>query len=143
MVRSLVTKPKRVVVARAESGEDILEAIEKAAVDNGIRTGQFSAIGALSKATLGFFNRETASYQETTIDNDLEIVSCTGSVSTFEGGTTVHAHIAVADAHGVCYGGHVRKGCKVSVTFEIIFIEMEREIRRKRDRATGLNLMDI
>lgn len=143
MVRSLVTKPKRVVVARAEPGEDILEAIERAAADNGIRTGQFSAIGALAKATLGFFNRETASYQETTIVNDLEIVSCSGSITTFEGSLIVHAHIVVADAHGLCYGGHVRKGCEVSVTLEISIIEMEREIRRKKDKATGLNLMDI
>ena len=143
MVRSLVTKSKRIVVARAEPGEDILDAIERAAADNGIRTGQFSAIGALAKATLGFFNRDTASYQETTIINDLEIVSCSGSITTFEGSLIVHAHIVVADTHGVCYGGHVRKGCEVSVTFELTVIELEREIRRKKDQANGLNLMDI
>ncbi|MHA1484035.1 MAG: hypothetical protein ACTSPR_01805 [Candidatus Thorarchaeota archaeon] len=34
-------------------------------------------------------------------------------------------------------------GCEVSVTMELIITEMNKAVRRARDEATGLNLLDI
>jgi hypothetical protein len=143
MVRSLPTKPRRVIVARLEPGEDVLETIEKVAANHGIRTASLTGIGALSKAKLAFFDRSSRSYREVSIDKDLEIVSCIGNVCMNEGKPMVHAHMSVADESGNCYGGHLRAGCQVSVTMELFLVEVAEEITREKDSATGLNLMNV
>jgi predicted DNA-binding protein with PD1-like motif len=49
----------------------------------------------------------------------------------------------VADSEGNCFGGHLMKGCKVSVTLEVVMFEMDGELRRARDTKTGLNLLSL
>jgi len=127
-----------------ESGEDILKMIDAVSLEHGVCAGQLTLIGAVSKASLGFFDRESMEYKTFTIDKDLEVVSCMGNIaSTYEGGLVVHAHMVVADQDGRCYGGHLMPGCEVSVTIELIITEMDGDVRRARDEATGLNLLDI
>lgn len=95
-------------------------------------------------ASLGFFDRGNMEYKTFTVEEDLEVVSCMGNIaSTHEGGLIVHAHMVVANQDGRCYGGHLMPGCEVSVTIELIITEMDEDVRRARDEATGLNLLDI
>ena len=144
MVRSLTTEAKRVIFARMEPGEDVLKTIEAVSSEHGVRAGQLTLIGAVSMASLGFFDRESMEYKTFTVDKDLEVVSCMGNIaSTREGGLIVHAHMVVADQNGRCYGGHLMPGCEVSVTMELIITELDEDVRRARDEATSLNLLDI
>ena len=144
MVRSIATKVKRVIIAKMEKGEDVIKTIEKVASDHGIRTGQLTLIGAIEGARLGYFNRHSLEYVEFTVDEDLEVVSCMGDITTLDDGSlVVHAHMIAADDMGTCHGGHLLPGCKVSVTIELVIFETEDEIKRALDDATGLNLMDI
>ncbi len=143
MVRSIQTGIKRVIFARMDPGEDVLEVIEAVAVEHGVRSGQLSLIGAISKAKLGYFHRGAAEYKHFTVDEDVEVVSCIGDISTHDGDIVVHAHIVVADETGKCWAGHLMKGCEVSVTIELVIIETEIELIRKRDDVTGLNLLHI
>ncbi len=131
------------LIARLEPGEDVLETVEKVAASHGIRTASLSAVGALSKARLAFFDRATRTYKEMSIDKDLEIVSCIGNVCMNEGKPMVHLHMSVADDSGNCYGGHVRKGCQISITMELFLIEAAEDVTKEKDSATGLNLMNI
>jgi len=143
MVRSIQTESKRVIFARMYPGEDVLESIESVAKKHGVRSGQLSLIGAISKAKLGYFHREAVEYRDFTVDEDVEVVSCMGNIATHEGKLVVHAHMIVADEAGQCWGGHLMKGCEVSVTIELVIIETEIDLIRKRDDATGLNLLYI
>jgi predicted DNA-binding protein with PD1-like motif len=144
MVRTVSTNIKGAIFARMYPGEDIMKTIEKVAVDNEVRSGQLSLIGAVSIATLRWFNRTTGEYNEFVVDRDLEIVSCLGNIArTRDGDLVVHAHMIVADEDGACYGGHLAPGCEVSVVAELIILEMEEEIFRVKDEATGLGLMDL
>ncbi|TFF83830.1 DNA-binding protein [Candidatus Thorarchaeota archaeon] len=125
-------------------GEDILESIETVADEYGIKSAQISLIGAIKHANLGYFDRHASEYRKFSIDEDLEVVSCLGNISRLrDGEVVVHAHMIVADEHGNCHGGHLMKGCVVSVTIEVIIMELEAEIYRDRDKKTGLNLLDI
>jgi len=126
-----------------DPGEDVLGTIEAVATKHGIRSGQLTLIGAISKAKLGYFHREAAEYKYFTVDKDVEVVSCIGDISTHEGNLVVHAHMIVADETGKCWGGHLVIGCEVSVTIELVIIESEIELIRKRDDVTGLNLLHI
>jgi predicted DNA-binding protein with PD1-like motif len=143
MVRSIQTEIKRVIFAKMEPGEDVLGSIEEVARKHGVQSGQLSLIGAISQAKLGYYHRESAKYRDFTVDEDVEVVSCIGDISTHEGNLVVHAHMVVADEKGKCWGGHLLSGCTVSVTIELVIIETEIELIRKRDDVTGLNLLHI
>ncbi|MFX1578115.1 MAG: PPC domain-containing DNA-binding protein [Promethearchaeota archaeon] len=131
------------IFAKMEPGEDVLGAIEEVARKHGVQSGQLSLIGAISQAKLGYYHRESAKYRDFTVDEDVEVVSCIGDISTHEGNLVVHAHMIVADEKGKCWGGHLLSGCTVSVTIELVIIETEIELIRTRDDMTGLNLLHI
>ena len=144
MVRTVSTNIKGAIFARMYPGEDVMKTIEKVAIDSEVKSGQLSLIGAVSTATLRWFNRTTGEYNEFVVDRDTEIVSCMGNIArTRDGDLVVHAHMIVADEDGTCYGGHLAPGCEVSVVAELIILEMEEDIFRVKDEATGLGLMDL
>ncbi len=143
MVRSTQTGIKRVIFARMDPGEDVLETIETVAKQYGVGSGQLTLIGAISRAKLGYFDRDTKEYKHFIVNEDVEVVSCMGDISSHSGNLVVHAHMIVADEAGKCYGGHLMAGCEVSVTIELVIIETEIQLIRHRDNATGLNLLHI
>ena len=143
MTRVHVTKATgRVVIARLESGDDILQSIQKIAIENEIQSGQLSMIGAVSGVHLGYFDREQKTYKEFIVAEDLEVVSGIGNITKHDGSHVVHAHLVAADERGRCYGGHLLEGCEVSVTIELVIIEIP-EVKRATDEPTGLKLLDI
>ena len=144
MVRLLSTNVKQTIMARLEPGEDILNIVESIVRDLGINGGHLTCIGAVSSATLGYFDRKAQVYRSFTIDEDLEVVSCMGNITRLgNGDPVVHAHMIVADDAGKCYGGHLMPGCEVSVTIEVVIDVFEGEVLRAKDELTGLNLLDL
>ncbi len=132
------------IVARLHAGEDILTTVQQVVRQYDVRSGVVSIIGAVSRATLGFFDREKREYRSNTFARDLEIVSCTGNIARLDDGTVVvHAHMVVADDEGHCYGGHVMNGCEVSATGEVTIIEGSVELHRAPDPTTGLALLAL
>jgi predicted DNA-binding protein with PD1-like motif len=126
-----------------EPGEDVLDTIGKVAEEHGVKSGHLTLIGAISGAKLGYFHTGANEYRDFTIEEDVEVVSCMGNISTLNGGLVVHAHMIVSDEAGRCYGGHLMKGCKVSVTIELVLTETTAVLTRARDENTGLNLLNI
>lgn len=140
-MKSIESNIKRIIVAKLEKGEDLLESLAALAKKYELVSGFFNAIGALSEANIGFF--EKGVYKSIKLEEDLEVVSCIGNISYREGEMVVHAHIVVGDKEGKAFGGHVLKGCIVSVTCEIFLIEIDQKIRRTEDKATRLFLLDL
>ncbi|MGQ4910790.1 MAG: PPC domain-containing DNA-binding protein [Candidatus Thorarchaeota archaeon] len=143
MVDTIETSTRRTIVARMRPGEDVLETIQTVAKEHGIRSGQVSLIGAIAGAKLGYFDRDEMAYKHFSVEEDVEVVSCMGNITTHGDDLVVHAHMIVADDQGRCYGGHLLPGCKVSVTIELIINEIEGRLERAKDQATGLNLMSL
>ncbi|MHA2139912.1 MAG: PPC domain-containing DNA-binding protein [Candidatus Thorarchaeota archaeon] len=144
MVRSIETTLKGAIISRMEPGDDILKTIEQVALEHNVKSGQVTLIGAVSRAKLGYFDRETGGYKDFLLERDLEVVSGMGNISRLEDDSVVvHAHLVVSDEEGRCWGGHLMAGCEVSVTIELMIIETEVQLRRTRDDLTGLNLLDI
>jgi predicted DNA-binding protein with PD1-like motif len=143
MTKVYVTKTTgKVVIARLEPGEDLLHSIEKVASENKVQSGQLSMIGAVKGVHLGYFDREQKAYKDFTVSEDLEIVSGIGNITRHDNNYVIHAHLVAADETGRCYGGHLLEGCLVSVTIELIIIEVP-ELKRAVDELTGLKLLDI
>ncbi|MHA1907958.1 MAG: PPC domain-containing DNA-binding protein [Candidatus Thorarchaeota archaeon] len=144
MVSIQFTSPTETIVARMEPGEDILETLETLVVEHDVRAGHLSLIGAVSKATLGYFDRKSNEYKSFILDEDLEVTSCIGNIARLENGSpVVHAHIAVADEEGKTFSGHLMKGCEVSVTIEVVLTILDGELTRGKDPTTGLNLLQL
>ena len=144
MVRSIETTQKGVIISRMGPGDDILKTIEHVAIEHDVKSGQITLIGAVSRAKLGYFDRDSGVYRDFLIERDLEVVSGMGNISRLEDDSVVvHAHLVVSDEEGRCWGGHLMEGCEVSVTIELVIIETNADLRRVKDEMTGLNLMDI
>ena len=133
-------KPKEVYIGKLRHGGDLLEEITDMCRKKNIHLGRIEAIGAVSKARLGFYNQQTREYQFFTIDQSLEITKLVGNVSLKDGNPIVHAHITLADKTGKAYGGHLAAG---TVVFACEFILEAFEgpiLERGFDEETGLPL---
>ena len=102
--------------------------------------GSFTAIGAVKKAHVAFYDQERKEYLDSVIDEPAEILSCVGNVSQVEGEISVHAHITLGYNDGTCRGGHLREGTEVFAC-ELSGLILEGEVlRREFDDITGLKL---
>ncbi len=135
-------KLSRVIVERFKTGDDILERLNDLVLRNRVSAGSFTAIGAVEKATVGYFVG-SGKYSTISLQGTLEIVSCLGNVSLKEGAPFVHAHITLSDKEGKTYGGHLMSGTTVGATFELTLHSYDHiELRRKIDPDTKLFLLD-
>lgn len=129
----------RSLLVRLDHGTDLVDQISKLAVDEGILVGSFSALGALIQAKIAFYDQETHEYGELLVEENSELVSCTGNVSIRDGKPFVHAHVVLADSVGKTIGGHLLNG-KIFAA-ELFLIELLGEpMVRKSDETTGLYL---
>ncbi|TDX53322.1 PPC domain-containing DNA-binding protein [Orenia marismortui] len=125
---------------RLERGDDLLEKITEIINNAGIKLGRITAIGAVEKAKLSFYNQNRKVYEEDEINKPLEIVSLLGNISLKDNEIMIHAHIALGDEDGRLYGGHLTTGTRVFAC-EFIIEEFEgEEVERKYDEKTGLPL---
>ena len=103
---------------RLTKGMDLKEEIERYAKDNNIQAGCIlSAVGCLTNLTL----RTAGAKSVETIEDDFEIVSATGTISK----DGCHIHISVSDDRMQTYGGHLKNGCIVNTTVELVLLELE------------------
>ncbi|NVM52369.1 MAG: DNA-binding protein [Candidatus Helarchaeota archaeon] len=123
----------RMLFIKLEPGDDILESLTQAVTDNSIKTGFFTAIGAINQANIGFYLMDQKKYQTITFQEDLEILSCIGDITLKDGSPVVHAHLVVADHAGHAFGGHLLSGCQISVTGEVFLVEAKIPLIRKPD----------
>lgn len=116
---------------RLTYGMDLKEEIEKFAKGHNIQAGCIlSAVGCLNKLVL----RTAGAKSIETIEDDFEIVSATGTISK----DGCHIHISVSDDKLKTYGGHLKKGCVVNTTVELILLELDNFIfSREMDEKTG------
>lgn len=125
---------------RLDTGDDILATITRYAIDHGIRAAWFTYLGAVSTASVRYYDQEQKVYRDITIDRHLEVLSGVGNVSLLDGTPFVHTHAAFADAEGRGYGGHLNNGCLV-FGLEVRLEEFAGEPPiRLFDEPTGLSL---
>jgi predicted DNA-binding protein with PD1-like motif len=129
-------------LVRAEHDSDLIKFITELTKKNGIVIATFTAIGALKRAKLGFYDQTKHEYSETLLSTPQEIASCVGNVSIKDNEPFVHAHAVLADQNGNTNAGHLLEG-KVFAA-EIHLTELiGRKLERKHDSVTGLSLWEI
>jgi len=125
------------ITKRLKSGEDLREEIVKLVRDNNVQAGVvISIVGGLSKANFRMGDGKTVN----SWDESLEIVSGTGTVSQ----DNCHIHISASDIDGKVIGGHLKPGCIVKETVEIVLLAFEDvTYKREPDEDTGYDELVI
>lgn len=102
---------------RLKHGQFLREEIEARIKEHGIKAGVLlSIVGALEKAVMRMAGATPENQIVKELEGPFEIVSGTGTVS--ENGC--HIHLSLSDKNGNVVGGHLKDGCKIGVTAEIV-----------------------
>ena len=125
-----------------EKGDEVIESLLEFAKRERLTSGSFTAIGAFSDVTLGFFEREQKDYKRIPLAEQVEVLTLAGDIATKDGEPQVHAHAVVGKADGSAWGGHLLEG-HVWPTLELVLVETPGELRRSLDQETGLPLITL
>lgn len=133
----------RVIAGKLEYQSDLLGSINEICIENEIKAGFISIIGAISSLKLGYFKQDEKKYInldaiETT--HPLEICSCTGNVSIKEGKPVAHLHIVASGKDGKCMGGHLMPDTIIYAAEFYIQEIIGDELIRELDSTTMLPL---
>lgn len=124
------------------TGEEVMSSVTAFATEHQVRATQFTAIGALSRVVVAFFDWPTRQYRTIPIDEQVEVLSLLGDVTLDQGKPKVHAHIVLGKADATAHGGPLTEGL-VRPTLEIIMTETPTRLRRRFDSESGLPLIDM
>jgi len=122
---------------RLKPNQDLRTSIEDYARENNIKAGAIlTCVGSLKHATIRMANASALdkSNQIKNYDQKFEIVSLIGTFSDQKS----HLHISLSDKDGKVIGGHLKKGCTIYTTAEIVIGEFNSLIfAREQDEKTG------
>jgi predicted DNA-binding protein with PD1-like motif len=125
-----------------DPGDEAMEELTNFAKENGLSAARFTAIGAFSDATLGYFDMGKKEYEKIPVDEQVEVLSLVGDVALFEGEPKLHAHAVLGRSDGTTRGGHLL-GAHVQPTLEVVIVESPEHLRRETDEETGLPLLAV
>jgi uncharacterized protein len=126
-----------------QAGDEVADSLLQFAKAEHITGASLTAIGAFERAVVAWYDIELKKYRPTSIDEQVELISCVGDFSLTQGGEVLlHAHVALGRSDGTTRGGHLLEG-HVRPTFEAIVSESPGYLRRSFDPASGLPLIDL
>lgn len=125
-----------------QTDDPVIQLLERFVTDHKVGAARFTAIGALSAATLGYFDWDTKKYAEIPVSRQVEVLSMIGDVALKGDQPTVHAHIVVGHSDGSTQGGHLMEA-HVRPTLELILVESPRHLHKTVDPESGLALIAL
>lgn len=134
---------QRTYVAVLDTGDEVMACLQAFAERERVSAAQVTAIGALSRGTLGFFDWERKDYRKIPVEEQVEVVSLNGDIGVdAEGRPALHLHTVLGRSDGSTVGGHLMEA-HVRPTLEVIVIESPAHLHRCHDAETGLALIRI
>jgi uncharacterized protein len=129
----------KTIAKRLHDGQDLLNEITSLAAENNIQAGVIlSAVGSL----------KTSRIRVPVIDGNVQYISPTDlEIDNLHGTVSVngsHLHISVSDIEGRVMGGHMKEGCVVRTTCELVIGILEETVfSREPDVETGFDELVI
>ena len=129
------------VAKRLTPGKDLKQTIIEFAAEKNIAAGAIiSAVGSLSIANIRMAGAQPDKQDVRELAGPFEIVSLIGTV----GIDGEHLHISLSDKDGKVIGGHLKDGCLVETTVELVIAVDDRlEFRRDVDPTTGFKELSV
>ena len=125
-----------------QAGDEAMKGLAGFVKEHRVGDARFTAIGALSGATLGYFDWERKDYRKIPVDEQVELLSLIGDVALADGEPKVHAHAVLGRSDGSTRGGHLIEA-HVRPTLELMLVESPAHLRKKHDPESGLMLIDF
>jgi predicted DNA-binding protein with PD1-like motif len=122
-------------------GDEAFSGLVEFAEKYHVTSAHFTAIGALSGATLGWFDPERKMYKKIPIVGQHEVIGMSGDIALYQGKPVVHTHMVVGSPDGTTHAGHVL-AAYVSPTLEVIVTVDPVTMQKRFDPATDLTLID-
>lgn len=134
--------PEKTWAVIIDSGEEVMSRLQRFCEDEKLSAARFTAIGAFSAATLGYFDWNRKDYDEIPVSEQVEVLSLIGDISLYKDVPKIHAHVVVGKRDGSACGGHLLEAY-VRPTLEIIVTESPGYLRRCMDEESGLPLINL
>ncbi|HMQ52390.1 MAG TPA: DNA-binding protein [Anaerolineae bacterium] len=125
-----------------DKDEEFISKLKEFATGQKLTASHFTAIGAFSEVTFGYFDRATMDYREIPFKEQVEVLSLVGNIAINEGKPKIHAHGVIGKADATTRGGHILEA-RVWPTLEVIVVESPQHLQRHTDEETGLALIDL
>ena len=125
-----------------DTDDEVIGELGKFVREQEVEAASLTAIGAFSRAVLGYFQWETKEYKKIPVGEQVEVLSLLGDVAVGDQGPTLHLHAVLGKADGSVLGGHLIEAY-VRPTLEVILIQPPSYLRKHKDPETGLALIDI
>src|SRR6478672_7449990 len=138
LIRDGDAKEYAVIFAK---GDEAFSGLMEFAEKYHVASGHFTAIGALSRATLTWFDLQRKMYRKIPINEQVEVLSMIGDFALYQGKSALHTHMTVGHRDGRTSGGHVIEAV-VSPTLEVFVTVDPVALEKKHDPETGLALID-
>src|SRR5262245_16411909 len=134
---------KRTFALILTTGDEAMACLQQFAIRERLAASQITAIGAMSSATLAFFDWETRRYQPIPVTEQVEVASLVGDIALGPDRTpSVHVHAVLGRRDGTALAGHLQKG-HVRPTLEIIVTESPAHLCKSKDAESGLALINL
>ncbi len=125
-----------------QTGDEVMECLQRFATEQQIFAAQLTAIGALRDLELAYFDWESKTYQRIPVTEQVEVASLIGDVARAPSGKpALHIHLVVGKRDGSAMAGHLARA-HVRPTLEVILTESPAHLRKKKDEETGLALIE-
>jgi predicted DNA-binding protein with PD1-like motif len=133
----------RTYVLILDPGEEAFRAIGAFADKEHLGAASLTALGAFSRATVGWFDLAAKTYRKIPVAQQCEVLSAVGDIALDdENKPSLHMHVVLGLSDGTTRGGHLLDG-QVQPTLEVTLVEAPAHLRRRQRPELGLALIDL
>jgi len=125
------------------TGEEAMRLLQEFATNERVGAAQATAIGALSRAKLAYFDWDSKQYRPIPVNEQVEVASLVGDIAIGpDGKSSVHVHAVLGRRDGTVLAGHLLEA-HVRPTLEIILTESPAHLCKVKDPESGLALIKL
>jgi len=135
------TPQQQVYAVIFHSGDEALSGLTGFAIQYHSADAHFTAIGAVSGATLGWLDLAHKNYHPVPVTYQCEVASMIGDIALYNGKPVVHTHVVLAHRDGSTVAGHVWE-LHVNPTLEVFVTANTTPLQKKPDEASGMKFID-
>src|SRR5208337_1060068 len=122
------------------TGDDAYTGLYEFAEKYHVTSAHFTAIGAISGATIGWFDPSRKMYKLTPYTGQMEVAAMVGDIALYQGKPVIHTHAVLGLPDGTARAGHVT-AMAVRPTLEVMVTVDPANLQRQFDPATDLTLI--
>jgi len=122
------------------AGDEVATALMEFASTHTIEAAHFTAIGALRRVKVAWYDLDRKAYKIISIVGQVEALTLLGDVGLANGKPAVHCHMTVGLEDGTVRGGHLVEAT-ASPTLEIMIAVEPGVLKKRFDACSGLTLL--